>query len=214
MTRSPWLVLLLILCHACAPEERAVLEVGLQLTSPLTEALSSAGPRDEATHSFLFVQFRPASSAWPFEDAWPADPRDPLPVPLYDLEGCQEVVDGMCRVAFSVLSATEVTGLRVKVRLCGGPSAEQARCQEQDETFETLARYFEIDHPFYLGQRTWWGTTIERFEGPLPAEEISPQRVDRCEVAGCTEEAGWPWSDSSSNYCSTSNGRHFCEDTM
>ncbi len=195
---------------ACASEPQAVLEIGLELSQNLLDV----EPWGEGA-PYLFVQFRPASEAWPFDAAWASDPRDPEPLsPWVDPEVCQERVADGCRVAFSLVSRQEVSGLRIKARLCFGRTSEEARCQDEDETNSTVAAYFELEHPFYLGRRTWWSARIDEWQGPAPAGLIEPKYTDRCGIAGCTEDAGWDWNGLAGSFCSTSTDRHFCEGAM
>lgn len=156
--------------------QNAALEV--ELTLP-------PGPTDGTT-MFAVVQARDAAE-FVLEEEWRGG--DLEPIALIPGEAIEDHV--------SILSTDASTDLLIKVRFCTSPD-----CIDIDDA-TSPDRWFEIEHPFYIGKRTYW--TAEDAIPEIPTErDTAPLFVGRCEVEGCITG---PIVD----YCSL-DGRHLCED--
>ncbi len=187
----------------CAEPAPGVLEVAIE-----TPPSPWDGDPPDGRRYHLFVQFRPATAEWPLESSWSPDPRDPRPIALPSADECA-ADPTRCRFTFSVLSDRTDIDLNVKVRFCLGQTPDSAYCEERDEATQTSGRYVILEHPFYPGKRTWWNMTFESIPQSSAPSTLS---VDKCDVAGCSEDAGWNWDGRSRNYCLRASGKHFCEE--
>jgi hypothetical protein len=212
MTRSTLLGLMVVLGTGCT--ENAALEISLDLPLSRTETLRDGGM---APRQFAFVQIRRASDN-PFDVDW--DGRDMDPV---QLSGEDRTVD-----QFTVLSEDDTVDLNLKIRFCIDPGCNGFEDQPAP------AVWFAIEHPFYIGERTFWEASTTGMREPLietipmadptdivcnpacddfhcgPPETTTDcdiNFVDRCEVRGCVSGDFSP-----SGYCRMGGDMsHFCE---
>lgn len=135
--------------------------------------------------SQVFVLIQPRSAADnPFEDEWRGD----------DLEAIELVPGDTYPDHVSVMSTEDATDLNLKVRFCASPNCTDI----EDDTAPEL--WYALGHPFYIGERTSWSTTISE----IPTErDTAPEEVDRCQIEGCVDGP-------LSSYC-RGDGRHLCE---
>ena len=153
--------------------QNAALEVRLDLP---------AGPTDGTT-TYVLTQPRRAAEN-PFMDEWRGD--DLTAIELSPGERLEDHI--------SVLSDDDATDLHIKVRFCSSPSCTAI---EDDMAPE---HWYKLDHPFYIGARTFWSVTIDSI--PIDRDTTAAE-VDRCQIRGCVD-------GDLSSYCRV-DGRHLCE---
>ncbi len=193
----------------CAEPAPGVLEVAIEVTSPEPEGGTLPWWTTEAGDwPHLFVQFRPATSEWPLESIWHPTPRDPEPIALPLASECA-ADPTRCRFTFSVVSDRTDIDLNIKIRFCAVITPDSARCEDLGEETVVSGSYVRIERPFYPGKRTWWNTW---FFGVPPLEPPVMATVSKCDVAGCSEDAGWNWDGWIRNYCLGASDKHFCEE--
>lgn len=151
----------------------AVLEVDLDLPP---------GP----TNRYAVVQFESQdaefTSSWGRTDSWPGE----------------QLTTERQSVVYSVMTESIDSEVRIKVNFCTSPD-----CSALDDAPDRVpAVWYELEHPFYLGQHTRWHVTIDA--PPIdPPDEAT--MIDRCEISGCISAP-----DSTESYCRL-DGTHFCE---
>lgn len=133
---------------------------------------------------FALTQIRRADE-YAFDTEWAGD--DPPAIPLTEQPTQDQI---------SVESHDEATDLRIKIRFC-----VRSAC---DDLQDDLAPEFwaEIEHPFYIGERTNYTLEVLTLPEGIPA---SPVTIGRCDIAGCI-------AGEASSYCRVSDGTHFCEE--
>ncbi len=174
MRRYPLhLSLLLLVLGGAGCAQNASLEITLNLPQ---------GPSDGST---VYVLTQPRAAAEnPFADEWRGDD-----LPAVELDPMTDIQDHI-----SVLSTDDTTDLNIKVRFCANPNCTDIADDMAPE------RWFQLEHPFYIGARTFWTADITE----IPTmRDSSPTIVGMCAIRGCVD-------GDSSSYCRT-DGRHLCE---
>jgi len=143
------------------------------------------GPAD-GTPLFVLVQPRNAALN-PFEDGWRGD----------DIESFELVPGERSEDHISVISGDETVDLNLKVRFCQSPS-----CSGFDDD-RGPERWFQFEHPFYIGARTYWDPELPIIVDVPTERDTTPTVIDRCQIQGCVDGR-------LSMYCRT-DGRHLCE---
>jgi hypothetical protein len=158
---------------ACADQQNAVLEVEITLPPQLASS--------DQVH--VVTQFRRAAG-YPFEAEWepPDSPGNAL-------------TDAQSSIAFSVVTEDPNTDVNVRLRFCS-----RAQCEDLSDD-NSPERWFVLEQPFYMGERTFWSAEIATIPDRRPS---SPERADRCSIRGCNE------GGEVSSYCRL-DGRHLCE---
>jgi hypothetical protein len=153
--------------------QNAALEITLDLPP---------GPSDGTT---VYVLTQPRSAAEnPFTDEWRGDD-----LPAIELMPGMAIEDQI-----SVLSTDDSTDLNLKVRFCAN---ENCTAIEDDMAPE---RWYALEHPFYIGERTYWSVSIPT----IPTmRDTEPTPVEMCDIRGCVD-------GDLSSYCRV-DGRHLCE---
>lgn len=170
-----WVVTALVLAASLSGcVQNAALE--LEITLPPGPA---SGPP-------VYALTQPRSSTNPFTDDWLAS-DDPDAIELSP--------DGPTVDHISVLSHDDTIDLHLKVRFCSTPA-----CSVIADDGAPEARYI-LDHPFYIGKRTYWTTTIDA----IPTMTGAPIEVDKCVIRGCIEGV-------LGSYCRDGTDRHVCEE--
>jgi hypothetical protein len=175
MRASLTIALVLVAAVGCINNAAFELEIGLP-----------PGPTGDPV--FALLQPRDAAEN-PFGDEWRGD----------DLQAIQ-LIPGMAQTDnISILSKDGDVDLALKVRFCVSPTCGDLMDASAPE------RWFEFEHPFYIGARTSW-------RPPMGSEEIlaiptvsdsTPLIIARCQIRGCVD-------GELSSYCRT-DGRHLCE---
>ena len=201
-------LVLMFLLVGCAPNAVLELEFGLPQDAP------------ESDSSYVLVQARAEDRFLPFASEWE---------PVHLGQGVP-ASDGVERV--SLTSSTEVSGVRVKVRVCEAPDCSDSISAMISDSREF---HFELEHPFFLGHRTSWrfdfnedmlltglGTNPCRAQAedstlgqldpcnPANGSEMVPGEplvVSRCLIRGCLDTG-----QLNTGYCLADDpGRHICE---
>lgn len=177
------------LAAGCA--DNAILEVTLDL--PPSGALVvdggvvDAGPMP--ARRYAFVQIRRAAE---FDHAVAWSGTDPETIELDPTE--RTIAD------YSVVSTDEATDVHVKVQFCVHP---QCISPEDMAVPSAPAVWYALEHPFYIGKRTFWDARIDVIPGPAsPTMEVL--QVGKCEIEGCI-------SGVTDDFCRI-DGRHWCEE--
>jgi hypothetical protein len=173
----------------------AVLEI--ELLVPEANALTvSPAPAGESLYlvaqvrdsSFAFTSTRPDGSetatTWDQTNVDPPGTRIPLDEPLTE--------------RISVVSTDEDTDLHLRVRICG-----DAVCP--NEVGAEL--WFALDHPFYVGERTRWFTSIPELIDRIPSTAADVEEVWKCAIEGCYGMA-YPGDR---KWCQMGADIHLCE---
>lgn len=127
-----WIVLAALAAGGCA--ENAVLELQVELP---------AAPEGDPDPWFAQVQVRRSNAS--FDATWEGlDPRtlELGPEPQWD--------------CISVQTGDDSVDLNVRVNFC-----RTSDCEGLGDDRPPERRYF-LEHPFYLGRRTYWATSVER----------------------------------------------------
>jgi len=199
-------VLAALVLGGCA--QNAILELQVQLPE--------APPDDGVGPWYAQIQLRRAADH-PFDIEWMGG----------DLEGV-ELGDTPRWDCVSVQSADPSMDLHVRVRFCRSPD-----CLNLPHDATPRERWYRLEHPFYIGRRTYWHTTIDSVpvcerdedcggvgvcndsvcgcevdsecDGEMVCEAgTCVEDVGRCSIEGCIEGP-------STNFCSVDTGKHFCE---
>ena len=165
----PGLLGLLVVASGCA--QNAILELEIDLPQ-----------RPSDTPIFAFVQAR-RGDTHPFESDWGGD----------DLPAVELLPDQRHTTTMSLIADEDGFDAHLKVRFCGSP-----KCTDIADG-RAPARWYRIEHPFYVGERTFWQVSI----AAVPTTpDGALEEVDRCAIRGCIE-------GTLSSYCDAA-GRHFC----
>lgn len=206
------LVLAALASSGCT--ENAILELQFELP---------AAPPDDGTGEpwYAMVQVRRASDH-PFEIPWTGG----------DLEAI-ELTGERRWDCISVQSFDESVDLNVRVRFCRSPTCLNLA----DGTLKE--RWYHLEHPFYIGRRTYWSTSIP---GIPACDPMAPDDADcggigvcnaddgqcscslssecpsgmTCVAGNCLLDVGRCQIEGciegeSTTYCSDGDGAHFCE---
>jgi hypothetical protein len=134
----------------------------------------------------VYALIQPRRSTDPFEDEWRAS-DDPEALELAPGEPTLDHI--------SVLSQDDTIDLHLKVRFCSTPTCSVI---EDDGAPESR---FSLEHPFYIGKRTFWSASIDA----IPTMTGAVTEVDKCVIRGCIEGI-------LGSYCRDGTDRHVCED--
>lgn len=204
--RTTLFVAFALVLAGCA--ENAILELQIELP---------AAPPDDGTGSswYALTRVRRASDN-PFDVGWTGPGATAIelgPEPQWD--------------CISVQSFDQEMDLHVRVAFCRAENCLDLMDGSPPE------RWFRLEHPFYIGRRTYWSTQITEvpecasdgdcggigvcIDGSCGCELGSEcpggmiceagnclLAVDRCRIEGCIE-------GDSASYCAGSDGPHFCE---
>jgi len=151
--------------------ENAILEIELDLP-----------PANTMEQQFALTQMRRGDMN-PFNEDWAGED-----LPAIQL-GAERQVDRI-----SLVSDDDEVDVHIKVRFCSTDICSELADADAPE------RWYQLEHPFYLGHRTEWA---ERIEMVPAAKDTTPTVVERCLIRGCVE--GFLRS-----YCRV-DGRHLCE---
>lgn len=161
---------------SCGGEANAILELEI--------ALPPAPPGETI---YVLTQARRADR-FPFVGAdWRAG-EDPAPIRL-------ETTATRDHISLETVGDDELD-LNVRVRFCTDPG-----CAALSDDIERAPQaWFTLEHPFYLGHRTFFELSVPTIPTTPPDAE---QPVERCAIRGCVDGV-------STTYCRM-DGSHLCE---
>lgn len=178
--------------------QNAVLEIEVELPErPVGEGAACVLPADCDVAAGLacvegscapraFVQIQPRDAADnPFEDDWVGGDLETV-----ELLAGERIIDMV-----SVVTTNVDADVNVKVRFC-----TTRTCSALEDAMAPERR-FQLQHPFYVGERTLWVADIP--DVPASFDSV-PTVIDRCDIRGCV--GGGDLTD----YCRL-DGRHVCE---
>ncbi len=145
----------------------AVLEVHLSLPAQPDAGFVDAGTGVDggAAPTYAFVQIR-AADGHPFDVEWTGD----------DYAGTKLTDQMPGSVDYSAISTDGTIDARMKVRFCRTPSCSALADSNSQED------WYELQHPFYIGQRTSWDGGAPY---PPPLDEAGTPEVDmvdKCQI--------------------------------
>ena len=195
--------------------QNAILELQVELP---------AAPPDDGTGKPWFAQIQVRrSSDHPFEIPWTGGDLTSVELGAAPQWDC-----------ISVQSFDEAIDLNVRVRFC-----RSSNCLDIDDG-RRRERWYEVEHPFYIGRRTYWRTSITEVpecesDGDCGGVGVCTDGVCGCELTTeCPSSMTCATGDETSlgncvlvvnrcqiegciegdstTYCSDGSGPHFCEE--